>query len=107
MMHTKQCLYCGKPFTTTTLACGCPESQLTVTYLPPTDFTRTIPVTVYDAKQFIGRIETQIEILETLNKPDEAKHWRDINGQAHKLFGIPYNLTSPLTQKFIEENGKV
>lgn len=78
------------------------ESELDRGLIPKTDFTKQIQVNAYEARNFIGRIETQISILETLNKSDEAKHWRDINGQAHKLFGIPYNGTHPATQSKIE-----
>jgi len=46
--------------------------------IPKTDNTRTIPVNVYDAKVFITKIESQIEILEMVNKHNEAKHWKTV-----------------------------
>jgi hypothetical protein len=33
-MTHHQCLYCGKPFKTSSLTCDCPESQLKWTYTP-------------------------------------------------------------------------
>lgn len=81
--------------------------------IPQTDFTTIIPITKYDAKQFIGRIQSQIEILEMVNKKDEARHWQELSRQAHLLFGIAYNGTDTEVQLYIEseynkeENGKV
>jgi len=56
--------------------------------LPQTDFTRTIPVTVYDAKVFITKIESQIEILEMVNKHDEAKHWKTLLESGKELLNV-------------------
>lgn len=56
--------------------------------IPQTDFTRTIPVNVYDAKVFLGKIQSQIEILEMLNKNDEAKHWKTLLESANELLNV-------------------
>ena len=56
--------------------------------LPQTDNTRTIPVNVYDAKVFITKIQSQIEILEMVNKHDEAKHWKSILQSAEELLNV-------------------
>lgn len=56
--------------------------------LPQTDNTRTIPVDVYDAKVFITKIQSQIEILEMVNKHDEAKHWKTLLESANKLLNV-------------------
>ena len=56
--------------------------------IPQTDNTRTIPVNVYDAKVFITKIQSQIEILEMVNKHDEAKHWKSILQSAEELLNV-------------------
>ena len=56
--------------------------------IPQTDNTRTIPVNVYDAKVFITKIESQIEILEMVNKHDEAKHWKTLLESANELLNV-------------------
>jgi len=53
-----------------------------------TDNTRTIPVNVYDAKVFITKIQSQIEILEMVNKHDEAKHWKTLLKSANELLNL-------------------
>jgi len=56
--------------------------------IPQTDNTRIIPVNVYDAKVFITKIQSQIEILEMVNKQDEAKHWKSILQSANELLNL-------------------
>jgi len=56
--------------------------------IPQTDNTRTIPVNVYDAKVFITKIQSQIEILEMVNKHDEAKHWKTLLESANELLNV-------------------
>jgi hypothetical protein len=56
--------------------------------LPKTDFTRTIEVNAYDAKEFIGHIQDQIEILKVVNKFQEAKHWEALKVKAEELLKV-------------------
>jgi len=56
--------------------------------LPQTDFTRTIPVNVYDSKVFLGKRKSQIDILEMVNKYDEAKHWKTLLESANELLNV-------------------
>jgi len=56
--------------------------------IPQTDNTRTVPVNVYDAKVFITKIQSQIEILEMVNKHDEAKHWKTLLESANELLNL-------------------
>lgn len=56
--------------------------------IPQTDNARTIAVNVYDAKVFITKIQSQIEILEMVNKYDEAKHWKSILQAAEELLNV-------------------
>lgn len=56
--------------------------------LEQTDFTRTIALTAYDAKMFLGKIETQIEICQMVNKHSEAEHWSTLRDQAKELFKL-------------------
>jgi len=56
--------------------------------LPQTDFTRTIEVNAYDAKVFIGHIQDQINILNVVNKFQEAKHWEALKVKAEELLKV-------------------
>jgi hypothetical protein len=56
--------------------------------LPQTDFTRTIEVNAYDAKEFIGHIQDQINVLNLVNKFQEAKHWEALKVKAEELLKV-------------------
>jgi hypothetical protein len=58
--------------------------------LPKTDFTKTVEVNVYDAKVFLGKIHSQIDVLEVVNKHDEAKHWRSLLKSAEELLNVKF-----------------
>jgi hypothetical protein len=59
-----------------------------VSNIPQTDNTRTIEVNVYDAKVFIGHIQDQINILNLVNKFQEAKHWEALKVKAEELLKV-------------------
>ena len=62
------------------------EGQIT---LPQTDNTRTIEVNVYDAKLFLGRIQSQIDFFEQIvDRPNEAKHWKTLLESAKELLNV-------------------
>lgn len=67
---------------------SCYTKSIASNQLPQTDNTRTISVNVYDAKVFITKIESQIEILEMVNKHDEAKHWKTLLKSANELLNV-------------------
>jgi hypothetical protein len=56
--------------------------------LPQTDFTRTIEVNAYDAKVFMGHIQDQINVLNLVNKFQEAKHWEALKVKAEELLKV-------------------
>ena len=56
--------------------------------IPQTDFTRTIEVNAYDAKVFIGHIQDQINVLNLVNKFQEAKHWEALKVKAEILLKV-------------------
>jgi len=56
--------------------------------LPKTDFTKTIEVNAYDAKVFIGHIQDQINVLNMVNKFQEAKHWEALRVKAEELLKV-------------------
>lgn len=58
--------------------------------LPKTDFTKTVEVNVYDAKVFLGKIHSQIDVLEMLNKHNEAKHWKSLLKSAEELLNVKF-----------------
>lgn len=58
--------------------------------LPKTDFTKTVEVNVYDAKVFLGKIQSQIDVLEVVNKHNEAEHWKSILRSAEELLNVKF-----------------
>jgi hypothetical protein len=56
--------------------------------IPQTDFTKVIEVNAYDAKEFIGHIQDQINILNIVNKFQEAKHWEALKVKAEVLLKV-------------------
>lgn len=60
------------------------------TELPKTDFTKTVEVNVYDAKVFLGKMQSQIDVLEVVNKHDEAKHWKSLLKSAEELLNVKF-----------------
>jgi hypothetical protein len=58
--------------------------------LPKTDFIKTVEVNVYDAKVFLGKIHSQIDVLEVVNKHDEAKHWKSLLKSAEELLNVKF-----------------
>ena len=57
--------------------------------IPQTDNTRTIEVNVYDAKLFLGRIESQVDFFEQIvDRPNEAKHWKTLLESAKELLNV-------------------
>lgn len=59
--------------------------------LPKTDFTKTVEVNVYDAKVFLGKIQTQIDFFEQIvERPNEAEHWKLILKSAEELLNVKF-----------------
>ena len=57
--------------------------------IPKTDNTRTIEVNVYDAKLFLGRIQSQVDFFEQIvDRPNEAKYWKTLLESAKELLNV-------------------